>query len=200
MNRYVPPAERPPSPAPERQSSGALSSLRWPRWPTIRQPWFILGLLVPIGIGLAGVMGLMGRPMAKALIALGIVGAVVMVLATTVDDGAEMQAEAEAEAEAEAQALDDPSDLGAAMGQQMGAAMAEKIGTETTGIVWVSLVLYLLVIGCGVAMMLMAGRPAMAARPGPASAAPPTGTQPAPPVEPEASKQPSDSSEPPPSS
>jgi hypothetical protein len=158
------------------------------------RPWFILGLLVPIGIGLVGAKGLMGHPMAKALIVLGIIGAVVMVLVTTVDYGAEMKADAEAKAQV------DPNDPGAAMGQQMGAAMAEKIDTETTGIVWVSLVLYLLVIGCGVVMMLMAGRPAIAARPGPVSAAPPTGTQPAPPVEPEVSEQPSDSSDTPPSS
>jgi len=130
------------------------------------RPWFWLGLLLPIGAGIVGLLGTMGNMDAdragRALIVLGVIGAIVVILAaTTVDytDAAMKDAKKEDSQEAE-------SPFGAQMQEQMEANMKEVLKTETTGILWGSLVVYLLVVGCGVVNHVMLKQ---AAAPSPAA-------------------------------
>ena len=136
------------------------------------RPWFWLGLLIPIGIAIMGLLGATGNMEAgaagRALIVLGIIGVILMILAaTTVDyaDAATKDAKMDGGGQGPNNA-DNP--FGQQMQKQMQAQMKDAIKTETTGILWGSLVLYLLVAGCGVVnyvMLSQGGEPAAAAAP-----------------------------------
>ena len=126
------------------------------------RPWFILGLIVPIvllGVGALGLTGKMSSSGAgKALIVLGAIGMVVMLLAANVDYSDEVAADMEKSQKESAEPEGgegeaDPLSAGMekAMGDQMQSQMAGQIQTESTGIVWACLVLYILVVGCGAA-------------------------------------------------
>ena len=126
------------------------------------RPWFILGLIVPIALLAVGALGLAGKMPAsgagKALIVLGAIGMVVMLLAANVDYADEVAADMEKSQKESAEpeggeGETDPMAAGMeeAMQQQMESQMAGQIQTEATGIVWASLVLYILVVGCGAA-------------------------------------------------
>jgi amino acid transporter len=150
------------------------------------RPWFILGLIVPAALLLVGAMGAAGRlPTTFAgggLIALGILGILVMVLAFHVDYAEEM---AEDQPESP-QGQTTGGDLGQQMGRQMQQNMAKQISTETTGIVATSLVFYILVFllgaGCLILPMVLPERPEpmMTAGPPPAEPPPPPGSPPPP--------------------
>jgi len=123
------------------------------------RPWFILGLIVPIALLGVGVLGLAGKmPSGGALIVLGAIGMVVMLLAFNVDYADEVTADMEKQQKesagpsgGEGQTVPMAAGMEKAMQQQMQSQMAGQIKTEATGIVWASLVLYILVVVCGVA-------------------------------------------------
>jgi hypothetical protein len=102
------------------------------------RPWFIMGLLVPLGLlatcalMLTGRFGLAGG--GKILIVLGVVGLLVMILAANVEYRDEMM---EDQASSDSQG---PSDFPISQND-----VAKMINTEAGGAVWTSLVLYVLI-------------------------------------------------------
>jgi hypothetical protein len=123
------------------------------------RPWFILGLLVPAGIAVVGVLGLLGRPQNIALIVLGIVGMSVMVLATQVNYTEELMAQ---QKENKTEKPDDTGSkvtFGPSEGE-MDAMMRGMIQTKTTGTVVVCFVLYALVIAAGLLTIVFGRMPA----------------------------------------
>jgi hypothetical protein len=141
------------------------------------RPWFILGLIVPIALLGVGVLGLTSKmPTGGALVVLGAIGMVVMLLAANVDYSDEVLADMEKQEQAKKAAAEpasgdeaDPFSAGMekAMGDTMQSQMAGQIQTESTGIVWACLALYMLVVVCG-AVSLVAPAMLRASRAGPA--------------------------------
>jgi len=125
------------------------------------RPWFILGLLAPIGLLLVGFVGLRGQwtpgNASAGLIVLGLLGVVVVILAVNVDYASEMTKDIEQSARA--QKRSGPQDPGAELGEEMAKEMTKQMGgyikTKGTGILWASLTLYILVGGCGVANLIL---------------------------------------------
>ena len=160
-----------------RMSSSAISES------TDARPWFIFGLIVPItllGVGALGVAGAIRATGAgKAMIILGAIGIAVMLLAANVDYSGEFSEGVERyqnqkTREAAPRGVGDvgaaPPGLKEAMTDEISLRTAESVQTEPTVIVWTSLVLYILVAGCGVTNLVA---PIMLkAMPAPAPAAP----------------------------
>lgn len=127
------------------------------------RPWFFLCLVIPIALLLIGVMGLVGRlspgGASGALIVLGVVGLIMMILASSVDYSDEIVAKQKQEnAKKAGAASTEPAGmdaLGASMGKEMEQQMKQKLKTEATGIVWTSLVFYILVALCGVVDLVL---------------------------------------------
>jgi hypothetical protein len=117
------------------------------------RPWFIICLLVCLALLAVGAMGGAGRmgaaPAGKALIALGILGVIMMVVAANVDFSDDIKGSMKEEGGTSG------TDPGDQMAKAMQSKAAEGIKTETAGILWASLVLYLLVAGCGAANLVL---------------------------------------------
>lgn len=137
------------------------------------RPWFILCLILPVALLTVGAMAVTGRwPSAgagKVLLVLGVVGLIMMILAANVDYSHEINEQMQKE-----QAAKPPPPSGVqpgmeAMGEQVAGEVAMKgIETRTRGILWVSLVLYILVGACGAANLFLprlVGAPTAAASP-----------------------------------
>jgi len=156
------------------------------------RPWFFLGLILPLAILAVGAMGFLDKmPPAgagKVLIACGVIGLIVMILAAAVDYSGDIMAEQKAkQAQAPEGAPPGAGPAAAAMQKQMEDQVSKNLATETTGILWLSLVLYILVGVCGAANLLLPqilgsigsaqappAPPGEGAPPPPASPAPPT--------------------------
>jgi len=157
---------------------------------TIRaRPWFFLGLILPLAILAAGAMGFLDKMppvgVGKLLIACGVVGLIVMIGAAAVDYSGDVMAEQKAkQAKPPAGAPPGTDAAAAAMQKQMEEQVSKNLRTETTGILWLSLVLYVLVAGCGAANLFL---PQVLGSIGSAQAppAPPGEGTPAPPAAPE---------------
>lgn len=157
------------------------------------RPWFILCLILPVALLLVGGMAAAGRMPSlgagKVMIVLGIVGLLMMILAANVDYADEMKEQMQKDQAA--QPAPPPGDAPPGMegmGEQMAKQMTEVIETKPTGILWGSLVLYVLVAACGVAVLLLPklmAAPA-AAQPPPAQPAQQPPPQQPPPAEPPA--------------
>lgn len=128
------------------------------------RPWFIVCLILPVVLLVVGAMAVTGRlPSAgagKVLLVLGVVGLIMMIVAANVNYS---------------DAIKD---------YVQGGGRTESMETGTTGILWVSLVLYILVGACGAANLFL---PRLAAAP---TAAAPTAAAPSPPAEPPPPAQP----------
>ena len=155
------------------------------------RPWFILCLIIPIAALLVGLQAVKGGVTAggagKALLVLGVIGLVMMIAAASVNYADDVEADMKAKQadQPKPPPSEAPPGMGAAM-EDMGKQMSEQVGaaikTEPTGVLWLSLVLYILLGACGVAN-LMLPKTALAAPA--ATPAPPT-QQPPPPQEPPA--------------
>jgi hypothetical protein len=153
------------------------------------RPIFFLGLLLPLAICIVGVFSLKGRigvsPTGAWLTALGVVGLIVMIMAANVDYSDEMVGDAKKSPQAQPQS-EMEKQMAAQMDKQMSAQMNKQITTEATGILWMSLVLYILVASAGVMCFLRIAIPPAAASqvptaadvPPPASEPPPAQDQP----------------------
>jgi len=157
------------------------------------RPWFILGLLTPIGVLLISFLGFSGKTSSVStgcLLGLaGVVGLIVVVAATQVDYGDEMMEQQQAES-APAVQPDEPTDtsapeLGSFMEGASQERMAAMIETETLVSVWFSLALYIVLLLSSLALMLLRFVPQLVgqATPAPAAAAPVTTPTPAPQAE-----------------
>ncbi len=148
------------------------------------RPWYVLGILAPVAILLAGVAGAMGRgepgKIGAVLLVCAAVGVLLMIMAANMDYSDEMiedQQEQQKQQQQEGTPNFGPS------GEQMEEMMRAQMKTEPTGIVWVSLVLYFLVAVAGAMNLVLPklasgssspGRPAQfdADTPAPPSAPP----------------------------
>ena len=172
------------------------------------RPWYLLCLLLSLGILAVSALSTLGKmPQANAgmvLIGLAVVGLIMMILAATVDYGDEIEEgimeKVEEAGEEMPRMPTGRSDSSRTFGMADAAAMArgavrdmarkvaDSAYTETTGVLWFSFVLYILVGLCGAANLLMpkllpllAGKlqPAASAQP---VAQPPTQQPPPPPA------------------
>ncbi len=142
------------------------------------RPWFILGLLIPLALLAVGGSAARDRMEAqgasKALIVLGVIGVILMILAATVDFSGDIIEKQEKEQKAQIQ--NQPQNMNEAMSQmqaEMEKKVKESIKTKATGILWFSLVLYVLVIGCGVLNLVLPNLGAALAGEGTDSQSPP---------------------------
>jgi hypothetical protein len=146
------------------------------------RPWFWLGLLVPLGLLGVGLMGAKGsmQPTAagRSLIVLGAVGLVIVILAAATVDYAEMM-ESSDKTPTQPAGRGPQGPMGTMMQQQMEAQMKEAVKTEGTGILWGSLALYVLAMGCGALNYVMVSQVAAS---GPSAAPPGGGMGPPPPA------------------
>ncbi|MFP4053522.1 MAG: hypothetical protein ACLFV7_06635 [Phycisphaerae bacterium] len=144
------------------------------------RPWYILGLLTPVAILLAGVMGAMGKgepgKIGAALLICAAVGVLLMIMAANMDYSDEM---IEDQQEKQKQQQEEGTPSFGPSGEQMEEMMRAQMKTEATGMVWVSLVLYFLVAAAGAMNLVLpqfasgsSGQPA-GAHPGTPPSAPP---------------------------
>jgi len=158
------------------------------------RPWFILGLLAPIGVLLISFLGLSGKTSSLSTGSLlgltAVVGVIVVIAATQVDYADEMMEQQQAESPPVVQP-EEPADtfgpeLGPFMEEASQGKMAAMIETETLVSVWFSLALYIVLLLSGLAMMLLRFVPQLvgqATPAAPAAAAPVTPPAPAPQAE-----------------
>ncbi|HAU37602.1 MAG TPA: hypothetical protein DCX07_07770 [Phycisphaerales bacterium] len=116
------------------------------------RPWFFLGLIVPIVGLLVGVMGLCGKfqtmPLGAALAGVGVLGILVVILAANVDYTDEMVRDQQKDSASAGAGNDE-------MSRQMEANMRKVLTTEGTGVLWTSMVLYILLLLCGAANIVV---------------------------------------------
>jgi len=166
------------------------------------RPWYFLCLLLSLAILAVSALSTLGKmPQANAgmvLIGLAVVGLIMMILAATVDYGDEIEEgimdkvkESSQEIEraptgytegSRAFGMTDAGAIARGAMRDMARKAAENSWTETTGVLWFSFVLYILVGLCGAANLLMPKLlPLLAGKPQPAAPVQPTGEQPPPP-------------------
>ena len=166
------------------------------------RPWYLLCLLLSLAILAVSALSTLGKmPQANAgmvLIGLAVVGLIMMILAATVDYGDEIEEGIMEKFEeggedmsrmptarsegARAFGMTDAGAFARGAMRDMGRKAARSSYTETTGVLWFSLMLYILVGRCGAANLLMPKLlPLLAGKPQPAAPVQPTGEQPPPP-------------------
>lgn len=158
------------------------------------RPWFILCLILPVVLLIVGGMAAAGRmpslDTGKVMIVLGAVGLLMMILAANVEYSDEMEEQMQKDQAAQpAPPPGAPTGM-EGMGEQMAKQMTEVIQTKPTGILWGSLVLYVLVAACGIAGLVLPKLMAATAAAQPPPAQPAQQPPPQPPPAPEPPAEP----------
>ena len=147
------------------------------------RPWFFLCLVLPVAALLVGLLREIGRMPACAagggLILLGVLGLVMMIMAGSVNYSDEIMAKQKEDQARKPVATSEPNlppiagELSKSMESQMEQQMKEALNTEPTGAVWTCLVLYILLMLCGAANLLLPKARALLAAQAPPQPPPP---------------------------